>query len=323
MATNELSVADKVANSLLSDGKFANMLPQCYRVSAERWINRGKLYMLTSKNSNTLMKCTPTSILRSFLQAAENGIPIDGKMGYLVPYGDQCTFMASYIGLTSVARRHGLIEDAFSRVVREKDLFELTMTNGQFNVEFKPFIGDNPGEVIGAFTVLTFPKSSRVIADYMSKAEVEKVRDRSKAKNNGPWVTDWNEMAKKTVLRRTIKTYIDDPEVLALLDADDQQHGILDVEVDEATPRKVGARKAEPLRLEQDAPESTDEDPAPEAETSEPVDQVTYWKKQMLAETTKAGAAAVMAQAEDDNSMDNDQTALVRSHYEKIVKNLK
>src|SRR5690242_14032816 len=97
--SNALSVVDQVCSSLKAGDKFASMLPQCYRVSAERWIDRGKLYILTSKNSATLQRCTAQSLLRSFMQAAEAGIPIDGKMGYLVPYGDQATFMASYIGL--------------------------------------------------------------------------------------------------------------------------------------------------------------------------------------------------------------------------------
>ena len=41
--------------------------------------------------------------------------------------------------------------------------------------------------------------------DVMSRAEIEKVRGRSRASASGPWVTDFVEMAKKTVLRRLAK----------------------------------------------------------------------------------------------------------------------
>lgn len=249
-----LSVPDKVVQALIDGDRFAQMLPACYRESATRWINRGKLYMLTCKQSDKLLKCTSQSLVRAFLQAAEQGIPVDGKLGYLVPYGDQATFMASYVGLLAVARRHALITDGYARLVRERDHFDLSMIDGVWRCEFRPFIGTDPGVVIGAFAVLLFP-GKRSNVEFMNVEEIEAVRRRSKAANNGPWVTDWGEMAKKTVIRRVIKTYVDDPEVLALLDSDDRDHGIIDGEASEP-PQKIGARKAAPLRLEASEPVS-------------------------------------------------------------------
>lgn len=246
---NELSVPDKVVSALMDGDRFAQLLPEVYRGSANRWINRGKLYLLTCKQSSKLQSCTATSLVRAFLQGAEQGIPIDGKLGYLVPYGNEATFMASYIGLLAVARRHNLVSDAYARIVRQKDEFDLSMEDGVFKVHFRPHIGSDAGEVIGAFAILLFP-GKRCVADFMSSEEIESIRKRSKAGVSGPWVTDWAEMAKKTVLRRTIKTYVDDPEVLSILDADDRDHGIIDAEgvvVDQS--RKVGARRAAPLAM--------------------------------------------------------------------------
>jgi phage RecT family recombinase len=267
---NSISVVDKTVD-VLANGCFANMLPACYRESANRWIQRGKLYINASKNRDKLLACTVPSLVRAFLQGAEQGIPIDGKLGYLVPYGTEATFMASYIGLVAVARRHNLVTDAYARIVRQRDEFDLSMEDGIFKVRFRPHIGSDAGEVIGTFAILMFP-GKRCVADFMSSEEIEGIRKRSKAGSSGPWVTDWAEMAKKTVLRRTIKTYVDDPEVLAMLDADDRDHGIIDAEgVVVEQSRKVGVRRAAPLAMiplspEDPLPSAGEADPEPEPE---------------------------------------------------------
>jgi hypothetical protein len=54
----------------------------------------------------------------------------------------------------------------------------------------------------------------------MSRDEIEAVRKRSRAANAGPWVTDWNEMAKKTVFRRLSKWIPLSSEYRDALDAD-------------------------------------------------------------------------------------------------------
>lgn len=245
--SDRLPVPEQVVADLTDGDRFARLLPACYRDSAERWINRGKLYLLTCKQSAKLLSCSRKSLVMAFLQGAEQGLPVDGKLAYLVPYGTDATFMASYVGLVAVARRHGLVTDAYARLVRERDEFDLQMDDGQFKVHFRPHIGADAGEVIGAFACLLFP-NKRVIADFMSAEEIESIRKRSKAASSGPWVTDWGEMAKKTVIRRTIKTYVDDPEVLSLLDSEDRDHGIIDVDgVEVPDGKRVGARRAAPL----------------------------------------------------------------------------
>jgi recombination protein RecT len=55
----------------------------------------------------------------------------------------------------------------------------------------------------------------------MTKADVESIRSRSKAGKSGPWVTDWNEMAKKTVFRRASKWVPLSPEVRDQIERED------------------------------------------------------------------------------------------------------
>jgi len=81
--------------------------------------------------------------------------------------------------------------------------------------------------------------------------EIELVRSRSKAANSGPWVTDWNGMAKKTVVRRLCKYLPMSPEIekAMLLDVEAETTPMLDVpqiieQAEEAQNTKTESVKA-------------------------------------------------------------------------------
>jgi len=57
----------------------------------------------------------------------------------------------------------------------------------------------------------------------MTKAEIEAIRNRSRAGKSGPWVTDFAEMAKKTVVRRLSKMLPLSSEIMRHVEADDDQ----------------------------------------------------------------------------------------------------
>jgi hypothetical protein len=114
-----------------------------------------------------------------------------------------CTLIPGYRGYIALARRSGEVQSISSQVVYEKDDFELS-----YGIEDKlvhrPHINGDRGKPIGAFVVFKY-KDGGYSFDFMSTEDIEKIRKRSKAASDGPWVTDWAEMAKKTVIKRHVK----------------------------------------------------------------------------------------------------------------------
>jgi recombination protein RecT len=68
----------------------------------------------------------------------------------------------------------------------------------------KPNYTKDRGDLVCVYAVFK-TKDGNVDFEVMSIDEVDAIRMRSKASSSGPWVTDYEEMAKKTVMRRLLK----------------------------------------------------------------------------------------------------------------------
>jgi len=160
-----------------------------------------------------LTECSVPSVLGYFMQAAACGLEPASVLGqcYPVPFNNkktgarECQFLLSYRGMLSIARRSGEIASVIAETVHEKDEFEIAY-GLEPNLVHKPHIGDNPGATIGAYCVVRFKgEGVEPLIKFMPKAEIDAHRKRSKASSSGPWVTDYEEMAKKTVFRSVFK----------------------------------------------------------------------------------------------------------------------
>lgn len=122
---------------------------------------------------------------------------------YLIPYKGVATLIPGYKGLLDLARRSGRIISIEARVVHAKDRF-------RFAFGLKPVLEHTPtqdadsGELTAAYAVAHL-KDGGQQWEVMWKREIDAIRQRSRASSSGPWVTDYEEMAKKTVLRRLCK----------------------------------------------------------------------------------------------------------------------
>jgi recombination protein RecT len=153
-----------------------------------------------------LQKCSELSVLRALMQAAEVGLEPGGALGlaYLVPYKEDCQYIIGYRGLVELARRSGQVRTVEAFCVYEGDLFEYEQGLAPI-LRHKPgFMERTPDKITHVYAVARYKDGSSQ-ADVMTKADVERIRMRSAARDNGPWKTDYEEMAKKTVVRRLCK----------------------------------------------------------------------------------------------------------------------
>lgn len=257
--------------TLLNNGRFqeslVTVLPK--HLTAERVV---KMALVAASRQPLLFKCTQESVLKALMTAAELGIDCSGTLGrgYLVPYFNsklgayEAQFIVGYQGLIELARRSGNIARIESRVVYDGDFFDVEYGLDQ-KLTHRPKLGSERGEMTCVYAIAELTDGSRQI-EVMSIADVEAIRLRSKAKDNGPWKTDYAEMARKTVIRRMAKYLPLSTEVVSAISSDDDQFPqSAAYEMAENTKRRVVEMKerleAVPAELtEGDAPDVPEAD---------------------------------------------------------------
>lgn len=190
---------------------------------------------LTELRKNPMLQqCDPMSFIASIMQASQLGLE-PGIMGscYLIPFKNyktgiyECTFMPGYRGFLDLARRSGQIVSLVARSVYANDEFRYEYGLKE-DIKHIPFMEDR-GKLIAVYAVAILKDGGHQF-DVMSKSEVDLIRNSSKSKDNGPWVTHYEEMAKKTVLRRLFKWLPCSVEMQKAVSLDEQQEiGIQDM----------------------------------------------------------------------------------------------
>lgn len=169
-----------------------------------------RIALTTIRTNPKLLECSVPSLLGAVMQAAQLGLE-PGLIGhcYLVPFKNGKTgqsevqFIIGYKGMIDLARRSGQIENIYAHAVYSNDEFDYEL-GLEPKLKHKPYMNGDRGEFIGVYAVAHF-KGGGYQFEFMPKEEIEKRRKRSKAANAGPWVTDYEEMAKKTVIRHMWK----------------------------------------------------------------------------------------------------------------------
>lgn len=155
------------------------------------------------RQTPALARCTPESFLGALLTASQLGLE-PGPIGeaYLVPYGQVCTFVPGYRGLIKLARNSGQLRDIWAEVVFANDTFRYSLGLHR-DLVHEPASGDR-GKPVAVYAAAQLVDGGTPFV-VMTVDEVEAIRGRSRAGKNGPWVTDWAAMAKKTVVKQLMK----------------------------------------------------------------------------------------------------------------------
>lgn len=158
-----------------------------------------------------LGNCTPASFLGAMMTSAQLGLEVNTPLGqaYVLPYSNkgvlEAQFQIGYKGLIDLAYRSGEVESIQAHIVYENDVFDC-----EYGLEpklvHKPADSDR-GEPVKVYAVFK-TKSGGFGFEVMSMDDVRRHAAKySKAYNSSfsPWKTNFEEMAKKTVLKRVLK----------------------------------------------------------------------------------------------------------------------
>lgn len=146
-----------------------------------------------------LLECTQESMAICLLDLSAIGLEADGRHAHLIPYKDRCTLIIDYKGLVQIAYRAGA-KSIHADKVCKNDKF--TQINGVVHHEIDH--SKERGEVFAYFCTIVM-SDGVTKSEVMNITEIEKIRKRSMSGSSGPWVTDFDEMAKKTTFRRCFK----------------------------------------------------------------------------------------------------------------------
>ena len=172
-----------------------------------------------------LADCDQASFFRCLMDLSQWGLEPDGRQAHLIPFNNrkrgvvECQLIVDYKGLVELVMRTGKVSNIHADVVCENDVFDYD--RGEIvlhKIDFK----QPRGEVYAAYALIRFKDGSEK-CEVMSKEDIEAIRNRSKAGRSGPWVTDWNEMAKKTAFRRVSKWVSLSAEIRDAIAVDDKQ----------------------------------------------------------------------------------------------------
>ena len=194
-----------------------------------------RIVMTEFRKNPTLQQCSPASFMASVLQAAQLGLEPGSALGqaYLVPFKAkgkyECQLIVGYRGMISLSRRSGEILSINAYCVHAKDDFTYQLGLHP-DIQHIPSSEADPGPVVFVYAVAQL-RGGGVQFEVMSRAEIEAVRDQSQGWNSAvkykttglsPWTKHFDEMAKKTVVRKMFKYLPVSTEANYVMDAEDR-----------------------------------------------------------------------------------------------------
>ena len=158
-----------------------------------------------------LAKCTTASFLGGIMKCAELGLAPSNTLGHvhLIPYEDrknnrtECQFMLGYQGMLVLAYRIETVAKINARIVYENDHFEYEFGSHEF-LKHIPALS-NRGAMTHAYADVTSTNGAYKF-EVLTCEDVNAIMASSKTSKYGPWQTHYEEMAKKSAIRRLFKT---------------------------------------------------------------------------------------------------------------------
>lgn len=199
--------------------EVARALPKGW--NAERFL---RILQTVCRQNPALLESDPITLIAGMMQLAQLGLT-PGVNGFLVPFRNhgkrEVQVIIGYKGAVELVRRSGYIEKITTAVVRDGDDFSIEL-GSEPRVRHIPLLAtvdDRPATHY--YAIAWYQKTGEWDVEVMDRSQVDLIRARSKAGDSGPWATDYDEMARKTVLLRLAKRLPMSDEDRRALDSDE------------------------------------------------------------------------------------------------------
>ncbi|MBG9366524.1 recombinase RecT [Streptococcus sp. NLN64] len=156
-------------------------------------------------DNRSLANANPETVYKAAMKAAVLDLPIEPSLGYayVVPYKNQAQFQLGYKGLIQLAQRSGKYKSINSGIVYKSQLISYNPLFEELEVDFT----QPADEVVGYFAAFKLLNGFEKLT-FWTKEQAEAHGKRfSKSYNSGPWKTDFDAMAQKTLLKQIISKY--------------------------------------------------------------------------------------------------------------------
>lgn len=208
--------------------QVAKVLPK--HLTPDRFV---RIACTTVMKNPKLQQADKVSFFNALLTCSQLGIEPDGRRAHLIPFWNkrrecfEVQLIIDYKGLVELVLGSGKVESVHADVVCENDVF---IYNKGKIVEHKIDFKQPRGNVYAVYSISEM-KNGAEKCDVMSVEDVDKVRRRGRSPDEGPWVSDWEEMAKKTVFRRQSKWLPLTPEQRDIIEAEDDPEAFVSTNV--------------------------------------------------------------------------------------------
>lgn len=154
-------------------------------------------------------KAHPEHLIEAIKAVGLTGLSLNPelRLAYLVPYKGKIEFQSSYMGKADILIRTGIVKQIYAGLVYSHDTFEMVKgTNGYLKHVPDVFATDR-GELKGGYFFAVLANGEKIF-DAMPLSRINAIKARSQAVQKGrmtPWNTDFEEMARKTILNWAYK----------------------------------------------------------------------------------------------------------------------
>lgn len=157
------------------------------------------------QGSQSLKSASNESIYAAAMKAAVLNLPIEPSLGraYLVPYKGQAQFQLGYKGLVELAQRSGQYKNINAGIVYKSQLISYNPLLEELILDFsKP-----QDEIVGYFAAFKLLNGFEKVSFWTVEKVTAHGKKFSKSFASGPWKTDFDAMAKKTILKDILSKY--------------------------------------------------------------------------------------------------------------------